>query len=166
VATFGLTTRSRSNLEAQIASSRQENASLLDQLAVLRQEKAAQDALVGATGLTVADHAQYRQTVEQLRAAALGRENHAVIGWPDIIWIEYSPAQPYQTTRVGFSVVYEQSGDSFMGLFWRKGESDAWHLFAATRSILECSEYDNEDVRAAFRGDMCHDENGRIAEVE
>jgi hypothetical protein len=57
------------------------------------------------------------------------------------------------------------NGWGAMMLFYRKTGGN-WRFFSGTQTTIECSEYNNDDVRAAFRGTPCYDDDGTLVEVE
>lgn len=61
---------------------------------------------------------------------------------------EKSQYEPYQVLRVGLG--------GGLGLFYRVSPNDEWQFFAITQAPLECSEYNTDDLRKAFAGDVCY----------
>ena len=57
-----------------------------------------------------------------------------------------SKQKPYQSTWVG---AYG---------FWRKSPQDVWVFFKVTHDIPECDEYDTEDLKKAYLGEVCVDD--------
>lgn len=66
--------------------------------------------------------------------------------------IKSSSVNGYQTATVGVSS--RQSVGSAAALFYRKS-TDTWKFFKATQAISSCSEYNTDDLKAAFADEPC-----------
>lgn len=73
--------------------------------------------------------------------------------------IKDSPVAPYQTLQV--------SMENAAGLFFRTSPNSKWQFFAATQAELSCNDYNTTDLKNAFAGEPCWDEQaGRTRAVE
>lgn len=61
---------------------------------------------------------------------------------------ENSKNSPYQVLRASIGW-----GNA---LFYRKGPNDEWQYFASTQEPLKCIEYNTDDLRKAFAGEVCY----------
>ncbi len=66
--------------------------------------------------------------------------------------IKSSSVDGYQTATVGISS--RQSVGSAAALFYHKG-TDTWKFFKTTQAISSCSEYNTDDLKAAFADQPC-----------
>jgi len=66
--------------------------------------------------------------------------------------IKSSSVDGYQTATVGVSS--RQSVGSAAALFYRKG-TDIWKFFKTTQAVASCSEYNTDDLKAAFADQPC-----------
>lgn len=62
--------------------------------------------------------------------------------------IKDSQYAPYQTLRTEVGGGY--------GLFYRVGPEEEWQYFAGGQSYLECSEYNTEELKKAYAGEVCY----------
>lgn len=62
--------------------------------------------------------------------------------------IKNSQYSPYQTILVNVG--------GAAGLFYRTSPDAKWQFFVATQSALDCSDYNTDDLRKAFAGDVCY----------
>lgn len=62
--------------------------------------------------------------------------------------VKNSEYASYQTLTVGLK--------GSLGLFYRTSPDAKWQFFAMTQAPLECSEYNTDDLRKAFAGDVCY----------
>lgn len=65
--------------------------------------------------------------------------------------IENSSVAPYQ--RLDASIY------GAVGLFYRVSPEAKWQFFMGTQSPLSCSDYNTEDLRKAFAGEVCYNES-------
>lgn len=65
--------------------------------------------------------------------------------------IKDSSVSPYQTLRVPVS--------NAMGLFYRTGPDADWQYFTATQAVLNCDDFNTQDLKNAFAGEACYDGN-------
>lgn len=73
----------------------------------------------------------------------------------DIEDSEYAPYQRLQASEFGAA-----------SLFYRTEPDAKWQYFTGTQAILNCSQYDTEDLKKAYLGEPCYDEskgaNGKV----
>lgn len=62
--------------------------------------------------------------------------------------IKNSQYEPYQKLTVSLG--------GAAGLFYRTSPDAKWQFFVATQSALDCSDYNTDDLRKAFAGDICY----------
>ena len=65
--------------------------------------------------------------------------------------IKDSQNTPYQTLEVEIGGGY--------ALFYRTSPEGKWQYFAGGQSYLDCSDYNTEDLKKAFAGDVCYNGN-------
>ena len=115
------------------------------------QEPSAATSHVGATcGLIDA----YTDAAAQAKpfADALPRLSPStVLGEPEII---DSEVDGYQRAQVGHGDVF---GGGATALFYRKTDGD-WKYFRSVQQVLGCDEFSTTDLRNAFKGEPCYDE--------
>ena len=63
--------------------------------------------------------------------------------------IKDSSVSPYQTLRVAIS--------NAMGLFYRTSPDTDWQYFTATQAVLNCDDFNTQDLKNAFAGETCYD---------
>ena len=71
--------------------------------------------------------------------------------------IKDSEFKPYQTLQASFY--------GAAGLFYRTSSEAEWRFFTATQAALPCSDYDTDDLRKAYAGDICYTEAGEESAV-
>lgn len=82
--------------------------------------------------------------------------------YPSVLWgfgnkIKDSEYEPYQTLWV--------SVGGAAGLFYRMSPEAEWQYFTATQGMLECNEYNTDDLKKAYLGETCY--NGQeLSKVE
>ena len=64
--------------------------------------------------------------------------------------VKDSQISPYQTLQVAIGGGY--------ALFYRVSPDADWQYFAGGQAPLNCSDYDTEDLRKAFAGDVCYED--------
>ncbi len=77
--------------------------------------------------------------------------------YPTVIYglnnsVKNSQYAPYQTLMV------EVGGAA--GLFYRTAPEEKWQFFAGTQSPLDCSDYNTDDLKKAYLGEVCY--NGSV----
>ena len=72
--------------------------------------------------------------------------------------IKDSQYAPYQTLRVAIG------GGS--ALFYRVSPDAKWQYFAGGQGLLGCDEYNTEDLKKAFVGDICFDDSNNESTVQ
>lgn len=65
---------------------------------------------------------------------------------------ENSKQEPYQTLRVSLG--------GARGLFYRTSSDAKWQFFIATQAPLQCNDYNTDDLKKAYFGDVCY--NGSV----
>ena len=60
-----------------------------------------------------------------------------------------SEISPYQTLTARF--------ENAAALFYRVSPNDEWKYFIGTQAVLNCSDYNTEELKNAFAGDVCYD---------
>lgn len=68
---------------------------------------------------------------------------------PDNLKVKDSKHKPYQTMSGGVL--------GAVGLWYRVSPDAAWQWFAGAQAVLDCSEYDTDDLRKAFAGEVCYE---------
>ena len=66
---------------------------------------------------------------------------------PDELTIVDSSVTPYQKTQI--------SGGNAALLFYRVSPNADWQFFTGTQGLLECSDYNTQDLKNAYAGDRC-----------
>jgi hypothetical protein len=74
------------------------------------------------------------------------------------ITIYDSPIENYQTASI--NVAYDLGGSSAQ--FWRKDENSDWNYFMGVQNTLSCDMYNTDDIKRAFAGDQCWDEENKV----
>ena len=78
--------------------------------------------------------------------------------YPSVIYgirdIENSQYTPYQTLNVRIGGGY--------ALFYRVSPEEKWQYFAGGQSALPCSDYNTEDLKKAFAGNVCYEGDQEI----
>ena len=67
------------------------------------------------------------------------------------ISIKDSEYEPYQTLRVSLG--------GGIGKFYRTSPDSKWQFFVVTQAPLYCSEYDTDDLKKAFLGEVCYNDS-------
>ncbi len=80
-----------------------------------------------------------------------GNDSVSMMGFEDVV-IHDSKYEPYQTIRIP-----AMNGGG--GEFYRVSPDSEWRFFAVTQSALECSDYNTDDLKKAFLGEVCHNGN-------
>ncbi|HMQ95953.1 MAG TPA: hypothetical protein PKD19_01915 [Candidatus Saccharibacteria bacterium] len=79
--------------------------------------------------------------------------------------IENSTVEGYQKATLGMSMAGAPAG-GYAALFY-KAKDGEWQYFTGTQNYLACSRYNTQDIRNAFKGDLCYDEVAKAeAKVE
>ena len=65
--------------------------------------------------------------------------------------IKDSQYTPYQTLRI--------SVGGAAGLFYRTSPEAKWQFFTGTQAVLDCSDYNTEDLKKAYLGEPCYNYN-------
>lgn len=76
---------------------------------------------------------------------------------PDKLKIKDSKYAPYQTMTGGVL--------GAVGLWYRVSPDAPWQWFAGAQAVLDCREYDTDDLKKAFAGEVCY-EGGDLSTVE
>lgn len=76
---------------------------------------------------------------------------------PDRLEIKDSKHAPYQTMTGGVL--------GAAGLWYRVSPDAPWQWFTGAQAVLDCSEYDTDDLKKAFAGEPCY-EDGNLKTVE
>lgn len=69
-----------------------------------------------------------------------------------------------ETNSNGYQTAHMQTGNA-AGLFYRKEGSD-WKYFVSTQSVIQCSKYNTDELKAAYKGFTCSDASGKESVVE
>lgn len=76
---------------------------------------------------------------------------------PDNLSIKDSKNAPYQTMTGGII--------GAVGLWYRVSPDAPWQWFRGTQMVLGCDEYDTDDLKKAYEGEVCINEAGEQSEV-
>lgn len=63
--------------------------------------------------------------------------------------IDNSTITPYQVLKTPVS--------NAMGLFYRTSPESEWQFFTATQALIDCSDFNTQDIKNAFTGEACWD---------
>lgn len=63
--------------------------------------------------------------------------------------IKDSEYSPYQNLKVNIG--------GAAGLFYRTSPDAKWQFFVGTQSVLDCSDYNTDDLKKAYVGEVCYD---------
>lgn len=90
--------------------------------------------------------------VNQLAEAYKNKEGEypGVITLCEYSTIEDSSVSPYQTIGVSF--------DGAGGSFYRVSPSAEWQFFGGGQTAFSCDEYNTQDLKNAYAGEVCYDE--------
>lgn len=113
------------------------------------------DDMIGNVSMSYRDisveNSGYAEILSELEDAFSGNEG----GLSGDIRIYDSPIDDYQVASISVSYGYIGA----IAKFWRKDENSKWAFFEVFQNSGPCEMYNTDDIRRAFAGFECYDEN-------